>query len=162
MRQNHLFFYLFLLASTLAAQNPATDQAWLNTGNISLRITPTGIHADSLGGFLLNRPGVAPVNLLSHLTPWICGLDPAGNLRAACEMDDQFVSDWKPGIRGIDNSAKVWKVTKEQITSHLADYEDNGVIDDPIAEIFSWPGTENPFSQLFNGFDIESSYFLSA
>ncbi|MCB0526228.1 MAG: hypothetical protein KDC86_17045 [Saprospiraceae bacterium] len=142
------------LTCGLNAQSPASNHAWLTTDNISVRITPTGIHADSSGGFLLNQPGGNTVNLLSHLTPWIVGEDPAGNLKAACELEDPDFSDWKPGFRGIPNSGKVWKLTNDQIAIHLADFADNGVIDNPIPEIFAWPARGNQYSLDFNGFAV--------
>ncbi len=158
MQHNYYFFSLLFLTASLSAQSPSPDHAWIHTNNISVRITPTGIHADSMGGFLLHKPGAAPVNLLSHLAPWMGGVDPAGNLQVACELDDAGVSDWVPGIRGVPNSGKIWKVTRDQILAHISDFNDNGVVDNPIPEIFSWPGQGNPFSGAYNGFDVSPSW----
>ncbi|MCW5925014.1 MAG: T9SS type A sorting domain-containing protein [Saprospiraceae bacterium] len=145
---------------TVAAQNPATNQTWINSGKVSARITSAGIHADSLGGFVLGNdaPGLPPKNLLGHLAPWIGGLDPAGNLKLACEMDDPTVSDWQQGIRGVTGSGKVWKVSREQISEHISDFQDNGVIDNPIPAIFAWPAPGNPHSTLLNEFAIPPQY----
>jgi hypothetical protein len=148
-----------LTAPSLLAQ---TDHAWIGTGKVRARITPTGIHRNAEGGFLLESgiPGQPAKNLLSHLTPWVGGLDPGDNLKLACEMDNPLVSDWQAGFRGIPNSGKVWKVTAEQIAAHLSDYQDNGVIDNPIPEIFAWPGRGNPFSAAYNGFSMDLANFL--
>ena len=157
--KNILFCCLVLtLSSALIAQ---TDHAWIGTGKVRARITPTGIHRDTEGGFLLESsvPGQPAKNLLSHLTPWVGGIDPGNNLKLACEMDDPLISDWQAGFRDIPNSGKVWKVTIEQIGAHLKDYQDNGIIDNPIPEIFSWPGRGNPFSEAYNGFSMDSVNF---
>jgi len=137
-----------------------TDHAWIGTGKVKARITPTGIHPDSTGGFLFESgiPGQPAKNLLSHLTPWVGGIDPGGNIKLACEMDDPLVSDWQAGFRGVPNSGKVWKVTIEQIATHLNDYQDNGVIDNPIPEIFAWPAQGNSFSTYYNGFAMDSIF----
>lgn len=144
-----------LTAPSLLAQ---TDHAWIGTGKVRARITPTGIHRNAEGGFLLESeiPGQPAKNLLSHLTPWVGGWDPGDNLKLACEMDNPLVSDWQAGFRGIPNSGKVWKVTAEQIAAHRLDYQDNGVIDNPIPEIFAWPGRGNSFSEGFNNFSTDS------
>jgi len=146
-----------VLTASLFAQ---TDHAWIGTGKVRARITPTGIHPDSEGGFLLESgiPGQPAKNLLSHLTPWVGGIDPGNNLKLACEMDDPLVSDWQGGFRGVPNSGKVWKVTIEQIAAHIKDYEDNGIIDNPIPEIFAWPARGNSFSIDYNGFAIDSMF----
>jgi hypothetical protein len=148
-------FLLLLCSQITFSQTPASDHAWIGTGKVSARITSTGIHADSTGGFLLENPvlGMPPLNLLSHLAPWVAGIDPAGNLNLACEMDSPDLSDWSPGIRNVPNSGKVWKVTRAQIDEHIADFQDNGVVDNPIPAIFAWPGRGNPYSMQWNGFD---------
>lgn len=144
----------FIFNVSLWAQ---ADHAWISTGKVRARITPTGIHRDTEGGFLLEKvPGQPVKNLLSHLTPWVGGIDPGNNIRLACEIDNPLVSDWRPGFRGVPNSGKVWKVTLDQIATHLADYQDNGVVDNPILEIFAWPAKGNPFSESNNGFSMDS------
>ncbi|MDO8366597.1 MAG: T9SS type A sorting domain-containing protein [Saprospiraceae bacterium] len=158
-----IFNLLFIVvAPSLFAQ---TDHAWIGTGKVRARITPTGIHRDAEGGFLLERglPGQPAKNLLSHLTLWVGGFDPGVNLKIACEMNEPVLkSDWQGGFRGVANSGKVWKVTLEQIQAHLSDYQDNGVIDNPIPEIFSWPGNGNSFSELHNGFSMDSVHYYHA
>jgi hypothetical protein len=160
MFRNLLIFNLLLLIQSVYGQ--PRDHAWLITDNISVRITPTGIHADSTGGILFKRPNAAPINLLSHLSPWVGGHDPAGNLKLSCEMSDLGLSDWKPGILGITTVPSVWRITYEQIQAHLADFRDNGFIDNPIPEIFAWPAMGNPHSISLNGFEASPNYSESA
>jgi hypothetical protein len=45
---------------------------------------------------------------------------------------------------------QVWSVTGAEVEAHLADLADNGEIDDPIASIFAWPGTGNPYFSDYN------------
>ncbi|MFN0176918.1 MAG: T9SS type A sorting domain-containing protein [Saprospiraceae bacterium] len=155
-----IFIILLLSLITTPSLLAQTDHAWIGTGKVRAHITPTGIHRDSEGGFLLESgiPGQPAKNLLSHITPWVGGIDPGNNLTLACEMGDPLVSDWQAGFRGVPNSGKVWKVTAEQIAVHVNDYQDNGVIDNPIPEIFAWPGQGNPFSTFYNGFSMDSIF----
>lgn len=48
-------FYLVLLLTlvTPLSLSAQTDHAWIGTGKVRARITPTGIHPDAEGGFLL-------------------------------------------------------------------------------------------------------------
>ena len=51
---SYKFYFVALLtlltSPSLLAQ---TDHAWIGTGKVRVRITPTGIHPDAEGGFLL-------------------------------------------------------------------------------------------------------------
>lgn len=52
---------------------------------------------------------------------------------------------------------KIWKVEKQDIFDHIADFQDNGVIDDPIPSIFAWPGNNNDFCFDYNFFFLPFS-----
>ena len=43
-----------------------------------------------------------------------------------------------------------FQVSAEDIYNHIADFEDNGQIDEPIDAIFAWPGRLNPFFSEYN------------
>lgn len=158
MRYKCLVFSILSIVVTanLMAQGPGAQNVWIGNGKVRARITPTGIHRNTDGGFVLEyiEP---PINLLSHLTLCAGGLDPGFNIKLAWEMNDPVLkSDWEAGFRGISNSGKVWKVTNQQIQAHLSDYQDNGIVDNPILEIFAWPAHHNPFSVSINGFSTDS------
>ncbi|MCB0581169.1 MAG: T9SS type A sorting domain-containing protein, partial [Phaeodactylibacter sp.] len=52
------------------------------------------------------------------------------------------------------NWDRIFSVFRHQIEAHIADFEDNGVIDNPIREILGWPAQGNPrFSEVY-GFDL--------
>ena len=153
-----LCFFVLAMSSTLLAQ---TDFEWIGTGKVKARITPTGIHRNAQGGFFLesNIPGQPAKNILSHLGPWVGGLDPGENIKVAIEGSNLLASDWKSGFRDIPNSGNLWTVTAEQMLAHRNDFLDNGIIDNPIPEIFAWPAFGNPFSESYNGFSVDSIHF---
>lgn len=140
------------------SQSPSSSFAWLETEKVKTMIRPTGIHRIASGGFYIHNsvPGKPDITLLTHLAPWAGGVDPGFNINTVCETQNITISDWQAGFRVAPNSGKVWKVTREQVEAHLSDFMDNGVIDNPIPEIFAWPGKGNPFSMDYNGFSMDS------
>lgn len=162
MLEKPLLIGLLFMVQNSFSQIPVVQHKWLTTENMSVRITPTGVHRDATGGFLFKDIHGNPRNLLDHLTPWVGGYDPAENLKFAGEMIIPTKSDWTFGYRHIPNSDKVWKVTKEQIDAHRADYQDDGIINNPISDVYSWPGFGNPFSLSYNGFSLDSPLVVTA
>ncbi len=53
-----------------------------------------------------------------------------------------------------ENYNNIWLVEKQDILDHLADFEDNGIIDQPITSIYAWPGNKNAHSIDYNGFEL--------
>lgn len=103
-------------------------------------------------------PGPTPgstVRAFKDILLWAGGVDAAGNIHLALQNSDPNNSSFQGGFNGITNSAGVWKVTRHQIEQHLKDFADNGIIDNPIPAIFSWPGKGNPFSIDYNGFALD-------
>ena len=49
---------------------------------------------------------------------------------------------------------KVWEVLGFEILNHLADFEDDGIIENPISNIYSYPALGNPHFENFNGFSL--------
>ncbi len=91
------------------------------------------------------------VSLILEAGLLIGGQDPNGELVLYSTQG----ADLEAGIRdlGVEIS-QPWRVTGEQILAHLADYNDNGVVDNPIFEIFAWPGTGSASSEEYNGFPL--------
>lgn len=88
---------------------------------------------------------------LIHFTGlWLGAKDEGGNLR--------FAHTQQGGRPGLWNTTsefqKVWQVNASQIAALRQDFEDDGVIDDPVAEIFAWPGRGNPHFFDYNGFEL--------
>ncbi len=82
---------------------------------------------------------------------WLAGIDTSGNLHGAVQMyNENGKSDFDSGILNFDSEIfedvnLVWKVTKANIEAHLADFNDNGIVDNPLASIFGFPGRGNEF-----------------
>ncbi|MEM1323532.1 MAG: T9SS type A sorting domain-containing protein [Bacteroidota bacterium] len=87
---------------------------------------------------------------------WLGGLDPAWNLKIAAQSYGRSSNrtdfaagpiEWQGTT--VENYCevfdKIWVVQKADVEAHLADYADNGVIDNPRINIFSWPGKDNAF-----------------
>jgi len=55
-----------------------------------------------------------------------------------------------------------WNVLREEILTHLADFEDNNFIDAPGKAIYGWPGKNNPHFESINGFPLPNDSLLSA
>ncbi|MCB0598751.1 MAG: T9SS type A sorting domain-containing protein [Lewinellaceae bacterium] len=53
---------------------------------------------------------------------------------------------------GCSNWNRIWEVRRRQIEAHIADYEEDGIIDNPIPEIMGWPGRGNPYFDGLYGF----------
>lgn len=92
---------------------------------------------------------------------WISLLFESGLLIGGIDANDELVlyttrgASLEAGIRDLGvEVGSPWLVTGEQIAAHLADFNDNGVVDDPIFDIFAWPGTASAFSEEYNGFPL--------
>lgn len=148
---------LCALALSLCAQK---DSIWLTTGTVSALISP---HSGTLLKEFRIPAGDSSVSATKEVSLWMVGTDPAGNLMLAIQKNDAAPQHFEPGFRGVPNSDKVWKVTRPQILQHQQDYADNAFVDNPIPEIFAWPGPQNPFSLIYNGFDISDvPYHMAA
>jgi len=94
---------------------------------------------------------------------WLSGIDNNGSLYTANEFYKQSGQDFWSGP--LDNAgtinysttglwSKVWRVNISDIISHVNDFLDNQIIDNPIAEIFSWPGKGNAFAKGKNDLSL--------
>lgn len=148
-------FYL-LLALLIAFSGPLTaqpsDHAWLETSKLKVRVNADGrIFCDDEKGAFLVPHGDSMTTLMRGAALWFGGIDPGDNLHISSQSLDPELTDMMGGLRGIPNSARVWKVTGAEIKTHWTDYWDNGVIDDPIPSIFAWPARGNSFFSAYNG-----------
>lgn len=85
----------------------------------------------------------------------------AGILAGGIDAGENLVfheSRGESNISGVEGETDLpidhWRVTAEQIEAHRADFEDNGVIDNPIDAVFAWPGFGNAFFADYNGFEF--------
>lgn len=135
-----------------------TNHAWLKTSQLKVRINADGrLFCDDEKGAFLVPKGDSMVSLMRGAGLWFGGIDPGNNLCISAQTDDPFKTDIVGGFRGIPNSGRVWKVTREEIEAHRQDYLDNWVVDNPIPSIFGWPAFRNPFFSEYNGFELPDS-----
>ena len=100
-------------------------------------IWPGGATAPTNGAFLELKDGEDWISLIYDAGLFIAGLDQGGNLKTYTTRGTTVTA----GIFGIEaEMPSPWRVTRDEVMAHQADYADNGVIDNPIPSIFSWPG----------------------
>ena len=92
---------------------------------------------------------------------WVGGLDPGGNIKLSETTYSQPEKNSAgPLINGAPdpdfckNFNRHWIVNKGSVESHIADFDDDGIINAPKHEIMAWPGRGNPESVSRNGFDL--------
>jgi hypothetical protein len=156
-RERTLFFSLLLVSLfPLHAQ----ETVEIRNGSLVAYLAPNGgLTNPSDIHWLAYEQNGENVPLIHYSGLWMGGLDPAGNL---------FVTDLRdggqPGPFGAEIPFnKVWTVTAEDIFNHLADFEDNGAIDDPIPAIYAWPAKGNIFFEDYNeGLELPSGNLYSS
>jgi len=109
--------------------------------------------------------GQTTTNTIFAGAVWMGGYDAGGNLYVAAQTyrsngNDYWagpidVSSGTPVVNSCANFDKIWKVKRWAIDQHLADYNDNGVIDGPTdLSLLTWPGRGNPQFAAQMGFAL--------
>lgn len=137
---------LFIGLSALFVTTLTAQPTIIQHGNLRWRMTGKGIPITSgVWLELQSENGWAPLVFKPAL--WIGGTSPDDDIVV---LNTAFGG--QPRLAGSqDTLNKVWTVTAEEIARHRADFADNGVIDDPITAIFSWPARGNQFFNESNG-----------
>ncbi len=168
------FIFSVLVCSHSASQSfceNSTAQAMLDANNVKAILQASGdIWWDrSNGGYFVPYTPGTQSNVSAIFTGgiWIAGVDPGENLKMAASTyrvsageSDYWPGPLMPGIGIIDSSTcssfdRIWKIRRQEINSHIEDFEDNGVIDGPVPfAIMAWPGRNNPQSEAANGFAL--------
>lgn len=138
-----IFVLLCLIPCTCLAQWPASE--WMEVNSIRARITPNGtlFTGGTLGGFRVpqsNAPDADKISLLHGVYPWVGGQDPAGNVFVSIGYGSPSASDFFSGLVDTGGYNRFWRVTGAEVQAHLADFSDNGVIDQPLPAVMEWPG----------------------
>lgn len=168
-----LVFLLLALASKLNAQacDVSTDTVHLDVNNARVILQASGDFfwdREKAGYFVpKGNPGQAQTSTLFAGGLWLGGLDSGGNLKLSAQTYGAGAGqpEWWPGPlsphEGTSNFDRckdfdrLWKITRGEIVSHIADFSDNGVIDGPVPDaILKWPGRNNPSSLSANGFEL--------
>lgn len=148
----------------MAQCETGTAKATLDINNVKA-ILPNGgdlwTNFDS-GGYFVPKNDPASHFFAAGIT--IAGIDQANNFCVSSVLYRNIAkSHFFPGP--IDNNGqapidcslwdKIWSIDKQEIDRHIEDSRD-GTIDDPISEIYAWPGVKNPHSFDYNGFSLDS------
>ena len=168
-----LSLFLFFSYGKLQAQlcNPTASQIDITTDKLQVRNLGAGSFwwdGAGDGRFLVDDPTLStqPASVAFASGIWLGGLDPAGNLKVAAQTYGlaNGTTDFWPGplddngstsVNACENFDKIWEIKKEILDAHLADYEDNGVINNTVPpSLLSWPGRDNPHSLDNNGFEL--------
>jgi len=147
---------VFLLPLIIIGQD--FHQEIYETDNLKFIVTSDCRILPFEGQFLKEE---AKPGMIDELSFVMASKDPAGNNLLSLNFSHYIKENqYVPGIV-IDefNSVKldtVFKVSKEDILAHIEDFEDNGVIDNPIPSIFGWPARGNRFFKDFYNIDLTS------
>ncbi len=150
-----ILFVCSFLSIQLTAQNDPVG-AYIGVNKVNARVNSNGglFHNFEEGRFIAPYEwGQPSISTIRASGLWLAGKDAGGNLRGAIQTYNQ---DDATDFRPVPGANKIWRVTKDEIEAHLADFNDNGVIDNPIESIFAWPGRENIFFENYNvGYDLD-------
>lgn len=105
-------------------------------------------------------------NLIFTTGLWVMGFDPSKKIVGAATTYRTSGFDFNAGILDKNNDAilttefnKIWFASRKDIERHIADYQDNQTIDQPINSIFAWAGKANPYFKKYNNFDLPDGEF---
>ncbi|MEL6864966.1 MAG: T9SS type A sorting domain-containing protein [Bacteroidota bacterium] len=183
MKKNSLLLLnTFLTAFTLLALCPlsvAQSNCSPPTANINLDVNNANAALTNAGSiwwnnengsyFFPNDGSTNPFLATSSIFAggfWIAGVDPAGNLKLAAQSYGlgSGLTDYFPGplddvglttTNDCNNYDRFWRVTEQDINDFISDFQDNGMLDDPIpTSILAWPGNGSTNSMSTNGFEI--------
>lgn len=83
---------------------------------------------------------------------WMAGTDASGNLKGGIQLyNEDDKTDFQPGVvdpltgEATNLLTSVYTVSRADIDAHLADLNDNGIIDNPNPNVFGWPARGNAF-----------------
>ena len=169
-----LFVPIVLATSSIFAQIDTTPiNAVISANQIQATVRSNGslFWDGNQGQFALkDENGNVGPSLSGGAGLWMAAIDPGGNLRMAVQSNQAGKSDYAPGLFDPDSTTpdmlidfnKIWRVTAAEIEAHIADFNDNGTIDNPIPAIFGWPGRGNPSFEDYNDFPILMNNFSLA
>lgn len=167
---------LSLFSTAVAAQScdSALAQRDLATNNVRARLLTGGdLWWDgNEGRYIVPKTpiGTPEVAALFAGSLWLGGVDQAGNLKVAAQTYGRATgrADYWPGPldpalgntneNNCNNWDRFFNVRRDDIDGHIADFADNGQIDNPIpASLRGWPGRGNPLFIGVNGFSLPNT-----
>ncbi len=176
MKNILLLFILSCLSNNLFSQpncQGGSSQIDLDINNISARLQNTGgLWWDFFDGkYLAPKPeltGGPSVSAIFAGGLWMGGYDSSGNLKLAAQTYGSGANtDYFPGPINQDDGTvdadacsnwdKHFPILKSEINAHIADFADNGTIDNPISNIMAWPAVGNNSFFTYNGFELPTT-----
>ena len=117
-----------------------------------------------------NHPEQPSIFFASGL--WLGGVDQGAKLRIAAQTYNSSGNDYWPGALAespanisaveCENWDKIFTIEKADVDAFIADFEDNGILDDPIpASILGWPAKDNPQFFSIHNFTLPSGKELA-
>ena len=156
MRQQLLFLLVFSFFS-LDAQQPIVE---IQNNNLQCAISSRGLEIGYYNGVFLNylNDNGEKIGLMSSANLWLAGIQNDGSFFMSTPT---YGSPIGTDLEGI--IPKVFQIDRDVIDQHIADWQDNGVIDNPNPDVFGWPGNGYPFFEQYNdGLELPSESGLSA
>lgn len=165
---------LLIFGKKTTAQDCQLPQGYgvLNGNNVSASIPANGslfwtIENDT--EFKIISPGSSspfPSSIFAAGV-WVAGKNNANELKlAAATYSSQNNHDYSAGPIHNDNGQlsfqcddydRTWEVLGYEISQHISDFEDNGNIDFPLANIYAYPGQQNPHFENIHGFELPNT-----
>ena len=154
--KNWLFtFILTLIINSICLQAQQTSRVFeLNDFEFSVRSDGKVFNAEE--GNIGLRYTDQEETLHDGIGLTFVGSNASGQIHVASHMidiEDPSKSGFISGITWYDTNQNLisvhndyYVVTRSEIEQHIADYEDNGIIDNPIAAIFDWPAYRVTFA----------------
>ncbi len=112
-------------------------------------------------------PGLPEVLAIQRAGLWLGAYDDQDSLNLSAQRYNLTITryDYQPGpvdnisgnpvSGGCEDFDWVWKVGRGDVLALIQDFEDNGVIDNPIStSLLSWPATGNPDFETIMGFPL--------
>jgi hypothetical protein len=156
MKRQLLFLFL-LSCYSLNAQQTIVE---IQNNNLKCAINSRGLEIGFDNGVFLNylNENGDELGLMASASLWLGGVQEDGNLFVSAPT---YGSPAGLGLEGI--IPKVFQIDRDVIDQHIADWQDNGVIDNPDPDVFGWPGRGNPFFEQYNDdLTLPTESFLSA
>ncbi len=169
------YLFLFLIFNLLGISSIAQDcpasfsEEFIKGNNMQGKIKVNGTLFRSLGdlGFGPVVPyGLPAVSTIFTNGIWLGAKNNNGQFKTAASLYTTNSFDYVAGPIINDNGLlsfdcenfdRLWTVNGSEILQHNADFEDNGLIDNPIPNIYSYPGQGNPFFEDIHGFSLPNT-----
>ena len=146
-------FVICLLALATIGNSQNTLEIRNNNLRVFLQSNGALLPDSGIHGFDYEQDGEF-IPLIHYTGLWLGARDANGNASLA-----QTQQGGRPGpLNTTPGFDKAWQVDAAEIASHRQDFEDNGVIDNPIPKVFAWPGIGNPHFFDYNGFELPQDF----